>query len=173
MWSLDLSSAVLGNSIALVRKVDKISLYRFFPKAGMPTLVPSLSDKEVKEVNTSVKSLQKKVTSRSPSKPIRYNDYTPEERASIGKYAAENGIASAVRHFSRVGSKKVPKSTARRLKNEYLRKMKELVRSYIHSSPSYSRSLITATVANYMFMSQCNLTFLEHKIAKKKRHKQV
>ena len=27
-----------------------------------------------------------------------YNDYTPEERMSIGKYATENGIASAVRH---------------------------------------------------------------------------
>lgn len=106
-----------------------MSLYRFFAKAGMPTRVPSLSDKEIKEANTSVKNLQeKKVTSRSPSTPIRYNDYTPEERASIGKYAAENGIASAVRHFSRVGSKKVPESTARRLKTEYLRKMKELVK---------------------------------------------
>jgi hypothetical protein len=91
--------------------------------------VPSLSDKEIKEANTSVKNLQeKKVTRKNPKTPTRYNDYTPEERASIGKYAAENGIASAVRHFSRVGSKKVPETTARRLKTEYLQKMKELVK---------------------------------------------
>ena len=66
-----------------------------------------------------------KVTGRSPvhtspDTPIRYNNYTPEERASIGKYAAKNGTVSAVSHFSRVGSKKVPESTARRLKTEYL-----------------------------------------------------
>ena len=108
-----------------------MSLYRFFAKAGMPTRVPSLSEKEIKEANTSVKKLQEKnVAGRSASTPgpTRYNDYTPEERASIGKYAAENGIVSAVRHFSRVGSKRVPESTARRLKTEYLRKMKELVK---------------------------------------------
>ena len=58
------------------------------------------SDKEVKEANTSVKSLQEKVTNRSPNTPIRYNSYTLEERALMGKYAAENGIASAVRYFS-------------------------------------------------------------------------
>ena len=94
----------------------------------MPSKVPLLSDKEVENANASVKKLQEKVTSQSPRRPIRYNDYTPEERASIGKYAAENGIASAVRHFSRVGSKKVPETTARRLKTEYLRRMKELVK---------------------------------------------
>ena len=43
-------------------------------------------------------------------------------------YAAENGIASAVWHFSRVRSKKVPETTVRRLKTEYLRRMKELVK---------------------------------------------
>ena len=83
----------------------------------MPTRVPSLSDKEIKEANNSVKNLQeKKITRKDPRTPTCYNDYTPEERASIGKYAAENGIASAVRHFSRVGSKRVPETTARRLK---------------------------------------------------------
>ena len=102
-----------------------MSLYRFFAKAGMPSKVPSQSNKEVENANASVKKLLEKVTSQSLRRPIRYNDYTPEERASIGKYAAENGIASAVRHFSRVGSKKVPETTARRLKTE---RMKELVK---------------------------------------------
>ena len=61
-----------------------------------------------------MKNLQeKKATGRSPSTPIYYNDYTPEERASIGKYAPENGVASAVKHFFQVGSKKLPESTAK------------------------------------------------------------
>ena len=109
-----------------------MSLRRFFVKTGMPTRVSSLSDKEIKETNISVKKLQEKnVAGRStstPPEPTRYNDYTPEERASIGKYTAENGIPSAVRHFSRVGSKRVLESTAKRLRTEYLRKMKELVK---------------------------------------------
>ena len=48
-----------------------MSLYRFFTKAGMPSRVSSLSDKEIENANTSVKKLQ---------------EILP---ASIGKYAAE------------------------------------------------------------------------------------
>ena len=68
-----------------------------------------------------MKNLQeKKGTGRSPSTPIYYNDYTPEERASIGKYAAENGVVSALKHVSQVGSKELPESTAKRFKMEYI-----------------------------------------------------
>ena len=48
-----------------------MSLYRFLTKAGMPSRVPSLSDKEIENANTSVKKLQEMLP------------------ASIGKYAAE------------------------------------------------------------------------------------
>ena len=37
----------------------------------------------------------------------KYNEYTPEERAQIGKFAAEHGPAKAVRHFSKLLSRKV------------------------------------------------------------------
>ena len=57
----------------------------------------------------------------------KYNDYTAEERAKIGKYAAENGPARAVRHFSKILNKKLPETTARRLKSEYLLAMKAVV----------------------------------------------
>ena len=60
-----------------------MSLYRFFAKAGMPSRVPSLSDKEIENANASVTKFQEKVTSQSPRRPRHYNDYTPEERASI------------------------------------------------------------------------------------------
>ena len=49
----------------------------------------------------------------------KYNDYTPEQCAQIGKYAAENGPTRAAKHFS------VPESTARRLKSEYLQQVGE------------------------------------------------
>ena len=41
-----------------------------------------------------------------------YTNYTPENRAKIGRYAAENGPARATRHFA------VPETTGRRLKSE-------------------------------------------------------
>ena len=41
-----------------------------------------------------------------------YTDYTPEDRAKIGRYAAENGPARVTRHFA------MPETTGRRLKSE-------------------------------------------------------
>ena len=38
--------------------------------------------------------------------------YTPDDRANIGRYTAENGPARATRHFA------VPETTGRRLKSE-------------------------------------------------------
>lgn len=56
----------------------------------------------------------------------KYNAYTPEQRAQIGKYAAENGPTRATRHFSALWSVNVPESSARRLRAEYLQKVKKM-----------------------------------------------
>ena len=45
-----------------------------------------------------------------------YTSYTSEERAKIGRYAAENGPTRATSHFA------VPETMARRLKYEYLQR---------------------------------------------------
>ena len=45
-----------------------------------------------------------------------YTGYTSEERAKIGRYAAESGPATVTRHFT------MPKTTARRLKYKYLQR---------------------------------------------------
>ena len=66
--------------------------------------------------------------SSSSGKRNKYNEYTAEERAKIGKYAAENGPARAVRHFSTIMTRKLPESTARRLESEYLVEMKALIK---------------------------------------------
>ena len=47
---------------------------------------------------------------------VALTGYTSEERAKIGRYAAENGPASATRHFA------VSETTARKLKCEYLQR---------------------------------------------------
>ena len=54
----------------------------------------------------------------------KYNEYTPEERAAIGKYTAENGPGKACKHFTKALGRSIPESTARKLRAEYLRQLK-------------------------------------------------
>ena len=86
----------------------------------LTTAVPSLSAKEVEKVNESVKKERESVS----AKRVKYNDYSASERAQIGKYAAENGPTRAVQHFSKTLSMKIPETTARRLKAEYMAALK-------------------------------------------------
>ena len=83
----------------------KMALYRYSTRERLtyPTKVPSLSDKQVEKTNAEVKRAQEEDTSGRG----KYNEYTPEERAQIGKFAAEHGPAKAVRHFSKLLSRKV------------------------------------------------------------------
>ena len=62
-------------------------------------------------------------------KQTKYNEYTREQRAEIGRYAAENGSTRAAKHFFHVLNTNVPELTARRLKREYLKKLQD-VRSW-------------------------------------------
>ena len=72
----------------------------------------------MKSANKMVKdSLEKGLSKvRAPTSRGKYHDYTraPEQRAQIGKYAAENGPTKAAKHFSqrkqnrlRIDSKKI------------------------------------------------------------------
>ncbi len=56
----------------------------------------SLTRAQLGEANKAVLELKEKVT----AKRGKYNHYTPEERARIGKYCAENGPTYASTHFS-------------------------------------------------------------------------
>ena len=88
-----------------------------------PSKVPSFTDEEHRFANKEIKIILKK-SSSSDKHRKKYNDYTPEEKARIGRYAAENGPARAVQHCSKEIGKSIPETTARRLKLEYLLKMK-------------------------------------------------
>ena len=41
----------------------------------------------------------------------KYNEYTPEERAVIGKYTAENGPSKACKYFSKALGRNIAEST--------------------------------------------------------------
>ena len=77
-----------------------------------------LSEHVIREANKAVESAQKEqeVSEVSPVKKRRKDTVTfsPEDRAQIGKYAAENGNAAAVRKYG------VGESTARLFKKKYL-----------------------------------------------------
>lgn len=79
-------------------------------------LVSTLSSKETAIVNLSVeKALEVNCKRR------KYNKYS---RAKIGKYAAENGASRAARHYSKVMGVVINESTVRKMKSEYLEKLK-------------------------------------------------
>ena len=106
---------------ATLLPVDAAAMLHYFkrinPPATLPSTVPSLMGKDVEKVNEGVKCSMEEGGTR---KHVKYNDYLATERARIGQYATENGPARAVCHFSKVLDKKVPETTARRLKAEYL-----------------------------------------------------
>ena len=57
----------------------------------------------------------------------KYNSYTEEQKAEIGKYAAENGATNAAKRYTASWGIRINESTARRLKSEYFEKLKEEV----------------------------------------------
>ena len=79
-------------------------MYRYLKRKSpeedptLPTMVPSLSAMVVEAVNDSVKRAKLETCEEGRG---QYNVYTAKERAQIGKYAAENGPAAAVMHFSK------------------------------------------------------------------------
>ena len=82
-----------------------------------------------KDIRSAIESVIKCLNNPSVSKVLsreKYNAYTPEQRAQVGKYAAENGPARATRHFSTLWNMTVPESSVRRLKTECLQKVKEV-----------------------------------------------
>ena len=97
---------------------EKMALLKYFSKEKSTPCAPPLSLQEKETVKDFVR--------KSNQGRGRYNDYSSEERAAIGRYTAENGPAKASRHFSKTLERNVPESTARKLRDEYLKKLKEV-----------------------------------------------
>lgn len=54
----------------------------------------SLTEIDLRQANEEVKKCLHD-SSKKPTARVKYNDYTPEQRAQIGSYAAENGRTRA------------------------------------------------------------------------------
>ena len=96
-----------------------MALFKYFSRETS-TLKPSssLTVKEKEVVRDFVRKAEEKQGCG------KYNKYTPEEIAAIGKYTAENGPSKACKHFSKALERNIPKSTARKLRRECLRQLK-------------------------------------------------
>ena len=96
-----------------------MALFKYFSRETSTTSPSSsLTIKEKEVVREFVRKAEEK-QGRG-----KYNEYTPEERAAIGKYTAENGPGKACKHFTKALGRSIPESTARKLRAEYLRQLK-------------------------------------------------
>ena len=106
-----------------------MDLFKYFKPVSKPVLpkeVSQLTEKELRDVNATVKAtiVEEEAKSR---KGTKYNYYTQEQRASIGRYAAVHGPIRAVEYFSKTMKTVLPETTARRFKKEYLKEVSKKV----------------------------------------------
>ena len=88
--------------MALLKYVRYINKHRQTKKENeskFPTNVSALSHVELKEVNTRVSEVMQ--SKSSAQSHVNYNKYTPDQRAMIGQYVAENGPTRAANHFTK------------------------------------------------------------------------
>ena len=90
-------------------------------------MVTSLS-KELEQVNDSIYAKTQEIRVAARKRCRQQYDYSAEERAMIGKYAAENGATKACRHYSKTLIT-IPETTARRLKSQYLAMLNSKVKT--------------------------------------------
>ena len=106
-----------------------MALFKYFTRLEKPTNSGSLLTKtEVEEGNKAVAKVLESTPKTGASRG-KYNSYTSVQRAELGKYAAENGATSVAKYFPSKWNVSINESTARRLKTEYLEKLREASKS--------------------------------------------
>ena len=104
---------------------DMSGLYRYFSSRSLPTSEDTgLPSAAVASANEAVQKGIVQNASEQPctSKKRKYTTtFREEDRAKIGKFAAQHGNASAVNHFK--GKFDLSESTVRYLKQRYLREL--------------------------------------------------
>ena len=104
-------------------------MWRYLKQTSCPNLSARIPLAAIAEANREVQVLQE--AQKSGQKRGPYYRFTQEERLEIGKYAAENGTAAAVRKFNRrtTVTKPLNESTVRGLKRKYEDVLKEKKRT--------------------------------------------
>ena len=102
-------------------------MWRYLKQTNLSARVPSAA---IAEANREVEVLQEAQKSQVGKRGPYYR-FTQKERLKIGKYAAENGTAAAVRKFNRrtTVTKPLNESTVRGLKRKYEDALKEKKRT--------------------------------------------
>ena len=104
--------------------VFEMSLLRYFkptsstglfdPRSSLSQVIPA---RAIEADNTEVKEASE------PRKLGPCNHFTLEQRTQIGKYACENGVVAASRHFSKQLESSLNESTVRGIKAGYLKEL--------------------------------------------------
>ena len=98
-----------------------MSLFKFLKPLSdrLPTAEEtSLPENAVRSANNAVQNMQRK---------RKYTTtFTAEDRAKVGKYAAENGVAKAQRHFKQLN---LSESTIRYFRKRYLNELSKRVKA--------------------------------------------
>jgi hypothetical protein len=84
------------------------------PRSILSRNIPSVT---IAAANAKIRGLQEKSKARRGP----YNNYTPEDRAVIGKFATENGVMAAKRRCTRQLNSEISESTVRCFKEFYLK----------------------------------------------------
>ena len=77
-------------------------LFKYFQRQSLPRSEETgLGEVLTKEANTAVERVLEEDRNGAEGRKRKYTHFTPEQRAKIGKYAAEYGNTASVRHFSK------------------------------------------------------------------------
>ena len=87
---------------------------------------------------------------------IAYSSYSAEDRACIGRYAAEHGPTKASRHFT------VPESMARLLKKQYLSELNSRRQNSVEGIPEVTSLPTKARGRPLLFGSTLDVQFKEY-----------
>ena len=105
-------------------KLIKMALLKYF-KSSLPTAKDTgMSEIATREANAAVSRVMT-LPQQTSRKRKAYSIFSDEQRATIGKYAAENGNAVAVKKFKDDFDGGLGESTVRAFKKRYLEELKK------------------------------------------------
>ena len=86
------------------------------PKGSLSFAIPAQA---IARANQEVQAAAENIQVRERRKRGAYNRYSPRDRADIGRYASQHGVAAAARFFSRKLKRTVRETTVRSMKAAY------------------------------------------------------
>ena len=89
-------------------------------KSSIPVTSATINALTSEYAAANLEVLETITTSARKRKRGEYNHYSPDQRYKIAKYAVENGVSKAAKHFSKHLGKNINESSIRTIKKAYL-----------------------------------------------------